>query len=220
VREDVVSAWAGIRPLVASGYSGAGDANSASREHAIHSSPSGVLAISGGKLTTYRVMASDMVNAVEKALGVPHHKPRTGMLALPGGEFTSFDAELAAARAEVGHDDVALHLVRAYGNRWRLLWALTREQPALSERLSPGLPYVRAEAVHGVTHEFVHTLDDLLVRRLKLAFETRDLGRAAARVAAHDMASLLGWSPEEIERQLADYSRHVERLFGIDPSSR
>lgn len=220
VREDVVSAWAGIRPLVASGYSGAGDANSASREHAIHTSPSGVLAISGGKLTTYRVMASDMVNALEKVLGVAHQKARTGQLALPGGEFTSFDAELAAARAEVGHDDVALHLVRAYGARWRLPWALTREQPALAERLSPLLPYLRAEAVYGVTHEFVHTLDDLLVRRLKLSFETRDLGRAAARVAAHDMAPLLGWSPEDIERQLAAYSSHVERLFGIDSTSR
>ncbi|EPX59964.1 Glycerol-3-phosphate dehydrogenase [Cystobacter fuscus DSM 2262] len=220
VREDVVSAWAGIRPLVASAYSGSGDANSASREHAIHASPSGVLAISGGKLTTYRVMASDMVNAVEKQLGVPHQKARTGSLALPGGDFASFDAELAAARAEVGRDDVALHLVRAYGNRWRLPWALTRERPALAEPLAPGLPYLRAEAVHGVTHEFVHSLDDLLVRRLKLAFETRDLGRAAARVAAADMAPLLGWSPEDVERQLAEYSRHVERLFGIEPASR
>ncbi|OJH36084.1 glycerol-3-phosphate dehydrogenase/oxidase [Cystobacter ferrugineus] len=220
VREDVVSAWAGIRPLVASAYSGSGDANSASREHSIQSSPSGVLAISGGKLTTYRVMASDMVNAVEKALGMPHQKARTGSLPLPGGDFASFDAELAAARAEVGRDDVALHLVRAYGNRWRLPWALTRERPALAEPLAPGLPYLRAEAIHGVTHEFVHSLDDLLVRRLKLAFETRDLGRAAARIAAADMAPLLGWSPEDVERQLAEYSRHVERLFGIEPASR
>ena len=218
VREDVVSAWAGIRPLVASAYSGSGDANSASREHAIHSSPSGVLAISGGKLTTYRVMASDMVNAIEKALAVPHQKALTGSLPLPGGEFSSFDGEVAAARAEVGREDVARHLVRAYGRRWRLVWELTRERPALAEPLAPGLPYVRAEALHGVTHEFVHTLDDLLVRRLKVAFETRDLGRAAARVVAADIAPLLGWSPEDIERQLADYSRHVERLFGIDPA--
>jgi glycerol-3-phosphate dehydrogenase len=217
VREDVVSAWAGIRPLVASAYGG-GDANSASREHAIHKSPSGVLGISGGKLTTFRVMASDMVNAVQKALGVPRHKALTGTLPLPGGEFTSFDDEVAAARADVGRDDVARHLVRAYGRRWRLVWELTRERPELAEPLVPGLPYVRAEALHGVTHEFVHTLDDLLVRRLKVAFETRDLGRAAARVAAADMAPLLHWSPEDIERQLADYSQHMERLFGIEPT--
>ncbi|HEX8434807.1 glycerol-3-phosphate dehydrogenase/oxidase, partial [Archangium sp.] len=219
-REDVVSAWAGIRPLVASGYSGAGDANSASREHAIHTSPTGVLTISGGKLTTFRVMARDMVNAVEKVLGVPHRKPVTDSLPLPGGDMASFDAELAAARAEVGPEATALHLVRAYGSRWRLVWALTREQPALAEPLVPGLPYIRAEAVHGVTHELVHTLSDLLVRRLKVAFETRDLGRAAARVAAADMAPLLGWSPDTVERQLADYSRDVERLFSIDSAER
>ncbi len=219
-REDVVSAWAGIRPLVATGYSGAGDANSASREHAIHTSPTGVLTISGGKLTTFRVMARDMVNAVEKVLGVPHRKPVTDSLPLPGGDMVSFDAELAAARAEVGSEATAVHLVRAYGSRWRLVWGLTREQPQLAEPLVPGLPYIRAEAVFGVTHELVLTLSDLLVRRLKVAFETRDLGRAAARVAAADMAPLLGWSPDTVERQLADYSRDVERLFAIDSAER
>ncbi|HEX5752217.1 MAG TPA: glycerol-3-phosphate dehydrogenase/oxidase [Archangium sp.] len=218
VRDDVVSAWAGIRPLVASGYSGSGDAGSASREHAIHTSPTGVLAISGGKLTTYRVMARDMVDAVEHALGLPHRKAPTHSLPLPGGDIPSFDAELASARSSVGREDTALHLVRAYGGRWRQVWALTREQPLLAEPLAPGLPYIRAEAVHGVSHELVHTLSDLLVRRLKVAFETRDLGRAAARLAASDMAPLLGWSPQDVERQLADYSRDVERLFGIDPA--
>ncbi|WNG53060.1 glycerol-3-phosphate dehydrogenase [Archangium minus] len=218
-REDVVSAWAGIRPLVASGY-GHGDANSASREHAIHTSPTGVLAISGGKLTTYRVMARDVVNAVEKVLDVPRRKALTDSLPLPGGDIPSLDAELSAAQAEVGREATAVHLVRAYGSRWRLVWALTREQPHLAEPLAPGLPYIRAEAVYGVTHELVHTLSDLLVRRLKVAFETRDLGRAAARVAATDMAPLLGWGPEVIERQLADYSRDVERLFGIESAAR
>ena len=218
-RDDVVSAWAGIRPLVASGY-GYGDADSASREHAIDVSPTGVLAITGGKLTTFRVMARDIVNAVEKALGCPTASPPPTSLPLPGGDLASFDAELAAARAEVGREDTAVHLVRAYGSRWRQVWALTRERPTLAEPLVPGLPYLRAEAVHGVTHELVHTLSDLLMRRLKVAFETRDQGRAAARVAAADMAPLLGWSPETVERQLADYSRDAERLFGIDPAER
>ena len=216
-RDDVVSAWAGIRPLVAAAYSGQGDANSASREHAIQPSPSGVLAISGGKLTTYRVMARDTVDAVEKALGVPHRKESTHVLPLPGGDMGTLEAEFAAARAAVGPEDIAVHLVRAYGSRWRSVWALTTERPELAQRLAPELPYVRAEALFGVTHEFVHTLGDLLVRRLKVAFETRDLGRAAARVAAADMAAPLGWSPEDVTRQLEDYARQVERLFGIDP---
>jgi glycerol-3-phosphate dehydrogenase len=214
--EDVVSAWAGIRPLVARGYSGEDGANSASREHVIHTSSSGVLTISGGKLTTFRVMARDVVDAAEKALGVSHRKTPTDVMPLPGGEFFSFSDACLAARNEVGRDDTALHLVRAYGSRWRQVWAPTREQPALAEPLVPGLPYVRAEAVHAVTHEFARTLGDLLIRRLKVAFETRDQGRTAARVAAGDMAPLLGWSAEEVERQLADYAREAERLFAID----
>ncbi len=216
-REDVVSAWAGIRPLVASNYSGA-DSSSASREHAIHSSPSGVLSISGGKLTTYRIMARDAVNAVEQALGVPHRKTLTESLPLPGGDMASFDAELAAAQAEVGREDAARHLVRAYGSRWRLVWALTQEQPALAQPLVPGLPYLRAEAPYCVSYELVHTLSDLLIRRLKVAFETKDLGRTAARLCAELIAPLLGWGPADVERHLEDYSRDVERLFAIDPA--
>ncbi|HSP79682.1 MAG TPA: glycerol-3-phosphate dehydrogenase/oxidase [Myxococcaceae bacterium] len=214
--EDVLSAWAGIRPLAASGYSGAGDANSASREHAIHTSPSGVLAISGGKLTTFRIMARDVVDAAEKALGIPHRKTPTDSLPLPGGELASYSATLLAAQGEVGREDTATHLVRAHGSRWRQVWELTREQPLLAEPLVPGLPYLRAEAVHAVTLELAHTLSDVLIRRLKVAFETRDQGRAAARVAAADLAPLWGWSPEEVERQLAAYARDVERLFGIE----
>ncbi len=214
--EDVLSAWAGIRPLAASGYSGVGDANSASREHAIHTSPAGVLAISGGKLTTFRIMARDVVDAAEKVLGIPHRKTPTDTLPLPGGELASYSATVLAAQAEVGREDTAVHLVRAYGSRWRQVWELTREQPPLGEPLVPGLPYLRAEVVHAATHELAHTLSDVLIRRLKVAFETRDQGRAAARLAAGDLAPLWGWSPEEVERQLAAYSRDAERLFGIE----
>ncbi|MFL5344998.1 MAG: glycerol-3-phosphate dehydrogenase [Hyalangium sp.] len=217
-RADVVSAWAGIRPLVSRGYSGGGDAGSASREHAIDLSPSGVIAISGGKLTTYRVMARDVVNAVEHQLGVPRRKTVTETLPLPGGDLPSFDAGLQAALPEVGHAEVALHLVRAYGSRWRQVWAFTRAEDSLSRPLVEGLPYLRAEAAYGVTHEFVHTLADLLIRRLKVAFETRDQGAEAARAAAEVMAPRLGWDAAETQRQLEAYSQDAGRIFNVDPA--
>jgi len=217
-RADVVSAWAGIRPLVASGYHGAqADAGSASREHAIDVSPSGVLAISGGKLTTYRVMARDVVDAVERHLGQPRHRSPTDALPLPGGDIRGLDAEFAAARAEVGDEATAIHLVRSYGSRWRRVWALTREEASLARPLAEGLPYRAAEAVWGVTHELVHTLSDLLIRRLKVAFETRDQGHAAARVAAEVMAPRLGWDAAETQRQLDVYAADALRIFGVDP---
>ncbi|MBN8470635.1 glycerol-3-phosphate dehydrogenase [Corallococcus exiguus] len=217
-REDMVSAWAGIRPLAASGYHGNSDAGSASREHSIDVSPSGVLAISGGKLTTFRVMARDVVNAVERHLSRPHKKPVTHEQPLPGGDILKLDAELAAAKQEVGDAATGEHLVRAYGSRWHAVWALTRESPALAEPLVEGLPYRRAEAAWGVSHEMVQTLADLLIRRLKVAFETRDQGRAAAVRAAEVMAPLLGWDAAETERQLAAYAVDAQRIFGVDPS--
>ncbi|WP_342377477.1 glycerol-3-phosphate dehydrogenase [Myxococcus stipitatus] len=215
-RDDVVSAWAGIRPLAASGYHGTTDAGSASREHHIDISPTGVLAISGGKLTTYRVMARDVVNVVERQLHQPRHKSATESLPLPGGDILNLDAELASARDVIGDADTATHLVRAYGSRWRQVWALTREEPSLAQPLAAGLPYRAAEAVWGVTHEFVHSLSDLLIRRLKVAFETRDLGRGAARVAASVMAPRLGWDAAETERQLELYAADALRIFGVD----
>ncbi|CAM4457717.1 glycerol-3-phosphate dehydrogenase [Corallococcus exiguus] len=217
-RQDMVSAWAGIRPLAASGYHGNSDAGSASREHSIDVSPSGVLAISGGKLTTFRVMARDVVNAVERHLSRPHKKPVTHEQPLPGGDILKLDAELAAAKQEVGDAATGEHLVRAYGSRWHAVWALTRESPALAEPLVEGLPYRRAEAAWGVSHEMVQTLADLLIRRLKVAFETRDQGRAAAVRAAEVMAPLLGWDTAETERQLAAYAVDAQRIFGVDPS--
>nr|WP_216669630.1 glycerol-3-phosphate dehydrogenase [Corallococcus exiguus] len=217
-REDMVSAWAGIRPLAASGYHGNSDAGSASREHSIDVSPSGVLAISGGKLTTFRVMARDVVNAVERHLSRPHKKPVTHEQPLPGGDILKLDAEFAAAKQEVGDAATGEHLVRAYGSRWHAVWALTRESPALAEPLVEGLPYRRAEAAWGVSHEMVQTLADLLIRRLKVAFETRDQGRAAAVRAAEVMAPLLGWDAAETERQLAAYAVDAQRIFGVDPS--
>ncbi|AKQ70285.1 Glycerol-3-phosphate dehydrogenase [Myxococcus hansupus] len=218
-REDVVSAWAGIRPLVASGYHGAqADAGSASREHAIDVSPSGVLAISGGKLTTYRVMARDVVDAVERRLGIPRRRSPTESLPLPGGDIRNLDAEFAAARVEIGDEATAHHLVRAYGSRWRRVWALTFEDTALARPLAEGLPYRAAEAAWGVTHELVHSLSDLLIRRLKVAFETRDQGHAAARVAAEVMAPRLGWDAAETQRQLDVYAADALRIFGVDPA--
>jgi glycerol-3-phosphate dehydrogenase len=158
------------------------------------------------------------VNAVERMLGVPHRKTTTEVLPLPGGDVVSVDAGLQAALPEVGNADVALHLVRAYGSRWRQVWAFTREEASLARPLVEGLPYLRAEAAHGVAHEFVHTLADLLIRRLKVAFETRDQGAEAARAAAEVMAPRLGWDAAETQRQLEDYARDAGRIFNVDPA--
>lgn len=214
-RADVVAAWAGIRPLIASGN--AGNASSASREHEIHVSPSRVVSVSGGKLTTYRSMAAEVVDAAERTLGGRHVKPLTGAMPLPGGDFADFEMLRVAARGPVGDDAVTTHLVSAHGSRWRQVWESVQRQRDLARRVVPGLPYVMAEMTWAVTHELAVTLADLLVRRTFIAYETRDHGRSAAREVAGVVGPLLGWSADEQAEQLSQYDREVDRLFSIDP---
>lgn len=213
--DDVIAAWAGIRPLAAPAHSG--DANSASREHLVATGIRGLITVTGGKLTTYRVTARDVVDTVFRALARRSPRVRTDLIPLAGGDLRDLDAELAAARAATGADDIAAWLVRAYGGTWHHVWARTQSNAALAQRLVQGLPYVAAEVVHAVEAEFACTLADVLVRRLHVAFETRDHGASVAPRVAALMAPLLGWTDRGITSALAEYGEEMERLFAIDP---
>lgn len=216
--DDVIAAWAGIRPLAAQAHSG--DANSASREHLVETGPQGVITVTGGKLTTYRVIARDVVTAVYRALGRSAAPDRSDHLPLAGGDVRDLAAELSAARAAAGADDVAAWMVQAYGGAWHQVWARAQEDntlgTAMSARLVKGLPYIAAEVQHAVEAELACTIADVLVRRLHLAFETRDHGLSVAPRVASLMAPLLGWTDRGAEQAVAEYAADVKRLFAID----
>jgi glycerol-3-phosphate dehydrogenase len=211
VSADVISAWAGIRPLV---NDGGGAPGSVSREHAVHWTTPGLLTVSGGKLTTYRSMAEDVVDEIARSLGLPLTDATTARIPLPGGEMRSFADELSRARETIGEDDVAEHLVAAYGAEWREVWAIVQNDNALVARVSPELPYIAAEIHWAIEREMALTLADILVRRLHVAFETHDHGAAAAPAVARVAAPLLGWTRERIETELARYGREVAGIFG------
>lgn len=183
---DVVSAWAGIRPLIASGRTE--DAASASREHEIVRGPSGLLTVSGGKLTTYRAMAAEVVDTVEAALGRPVTPAATDLVALPGAGRLTEIAALAAA------------------------------EPPLAQPLVPPLPYRAADLVYAVRYEHAQTLSDLLMRRTHIAFETRDGGVATAVRAAAVVAPLLGWDAAATRAAVDAYATDAQRVFAIDGS--
>jgi glycerol-3-phosphate dehydrogenase len=212
---DVVTAWAGIRPLIATGANG--DAGHATREHAIAADTPGLLTVRGGKLTTYRAMAAQAVDAAARSLGrtAPRRAP-TDRVPLPGGDIVSVNDEIAEARPTVGSPARAEHLVRMYGSEWRAVWALVRHEPALGTPLVPGLPYLAAEAVHAVEREMAMTLADILVRRLHPAFEIRDHGLAVAPAVASLVAPALGWDTARIDTEMTRYETDVLRMFGID----
>jgi glycerol-3-phosphate dehydrogenase len=208
---DVVAAWAGIRPLVASA---ARNADAVSREHAIAWTAPGLLSVSGGKLTTYRSMAAEVVDAVARSLHAGHRRAGTEHTPLPGGDIASLQSELDLARATIGAQEIAEHLVHAYGSAWRAVWQLASVDPSLAERLVPALPYIGAELEWSVTHELARTLGDILIRRLHVAFETRDHALSIAPAVAERLAPLMSWN---VDDELQSYRREVDEMFGIVP---
>lgn len=213
---DVVSAWAGLRPLVAQGQrdDGAADAPAAvSREHAVGWSATGLLTVSGGKLTTYRSMAEEVVDAAVSRLRRRARASRTAHAHLPGGELGSVEGEVARCAEVTGDAEVAEWLVRAHGTRWRRVWSLAGEDPALRERLAPGHPYIAAEVVHAARRELACTVGDVLLRRTHLAFETRDHARTAAPRVATLLAPITGRDPAAM---LAEFELEVAGMFGVE----
>jgi glycerol-3-phosphate dehydrogenase len=217
-RGDVVAAWAGIRPLIAVGYTNG--AASASREHALSWSPSGMLSITGGKLTTYRSVASEAVDQIQVRLGGSASRSRTSELPLPGGDLRSLDDAIGAAYAVVHDSSIAVRLVLAFGSSWRAVWDRGARDPALRVPIVEGFPYLIAEIAHSVEREHAVTLGDLLIRRTHLAFDTPDNGREAAARVAPLVGSLLGWSDAERERQVGMYEAEAARLFAVEPEDR
>jgi glycerol-3-phosphate dehydrogenase len=215
---DVISAWAGLRPLAAA-HDAAGDPGSASREHSIREAVPGLVSVTGGKLTTYRAMSREVVDAAQRSLDQRLQRSRTARAPLAGGALIDVDREIGMATSLTGDAAVARRLVHAHGDEWRSVWDLVRADPALGAPVEPTRPYLLAELRYAVEREMALTLGDLLVRRTPVAFETRDHGRAAARRIASLVAGWLGWSDAESRRAVEAYDAEVERIFRIEPSA-
>ena len=196
---DVVGSWAGLRPLVKSASSGR--TADLSRRHKVAPSPSGVVSITGGKLTTYREMAADTIDAVVEGLGeaVPRRArhSRTAKLRLRGAD--GYDALV------VGADERTDHLAHRYGGEARTVLALVAQDPTLGEPLVEGLPYLRAEALYAARHEMARTVDDVLSRRTRARLLARDASDAAAPDVGRLIQAELGLTDDEVAAQVADY---------------
>jgi len=210
---DVVSAWAGIRPLAAHGATTS--PSSASREHSIVESAPGLVRVTGGKLTTYRSMAEEIVDRVERLLGGSPTPSRTATIPLLGGELRDAQEEVAHAVAMTGDEAIARRLVLAYGTAWHGIWSLTQADPTLATPVEAGLPYLHAELLHAVTHEQAMTLGDLLIRRMPVAFETWDHGRSAARRIGRVVGRWMRWSDVEVDDAVIDYDAESVRIFRV-----
>ena len=204
---DIIGVYAGLRPLVAADLAGTGAAETTkiSREHLVSRPVPGLVAVAGGKYTTYRVMAADAVDAVADELSEPVPPSRTEHVPLAGA--------LGYAEVWAGRQDLATgagldlttieHLLGRHGVLTREVLDLVAARPELGRRLHPQAPYLAAEIVHAATHEDARHLDDVLVRRTRLALETSDGAHSVAMAAARLVAPTLGWDDAAIDAEVA-----------------
>lgn len=211
-RADVIASFAGLRPLVR------GDASTArlSREHVVSVEEPGLVTVSGGKLTTYRVMAMEAVDQVVAALrqssGVTYPSSCTAGLPLVGAEGLPALRVAAATGAfpapGLGAERVQ-RLLRRYGSFALDVARLVAEDPTLGDALAGAPHYLRAEVAYAVTDEGALHLDDVMTRRTRIAMEYPDHGVASAGEVAGIMAPLLGWTAENLQAELGGYRRAV-----------
>jgi glycerol-3-phosphate dehydrogenase len=216
--EDVVSAFAGLRPLVAP-MSGEGvDPSDVSREEDVFTSPAGLISLAGGKLTTYRLVSAAVVDRVVRALrrtGVTRaiSRSRTGAVPLPGGARPPADLA-AAALSNDGHGllpAVVAHLAGRYGTRMDAVLGLAGRDRALAAPIAFPLLDPRAEVVVAVEREWALTLEDVLRRRTQVALTDPGGASTAAPDVARLMATELGWSQETTRAAAEEYVAAVDR---------
>lgn len=190
---ECVTAWAGLRPLVAQPGK---VPTEISRKDELLLGPAGVLTIAGGKLTGYRKMAEAVVARAAEQLGRPLAEPDEEP-PLPGGDFAGEVDTLAGRLAAQAHLDAAVagRLARLYGAEAEAVVARGREP------LVPGAAVLAGEVEHAVVLEAARTLEDLVYRRTRVALYDPSAREAIVEPAAARMAALLGWSRERTERE-------------------
>ncbi len=196
-RADVTGVWAGLRPLLAPRAKGGHMSERTadlSRRHTVSTSPHGLVTVTGGKLTTYRKMGEDTVDAAARVLGESPRQRRcvTKSLALLGSTTKVRDPVALAQRSG--------RLLARYGTEQAAVSAVADGRPELLEPAVPGLPYTGAELVYAVREEMALTLDDVLARRTRARIQRAHDAMTAAPALARLLAPELGWD----EREAAD----------------
>jgi glycerol-3-phosphate dehydrogenase len=203
-KADVISTYAGLRPLV---LQQGKSATRTSREHEIWTTPSGLVTIAGGKLTTYRSMAEELVNVVAKRLRAefnvaPAQPCLTARVPLVEGSAVPASDSLAP--------DVIEHLNHAHGPEMGRVVELARRDERLAQPIIEGLPYIWAEVQYAVEQEMAMTATDILERRMHILNESHDMGIGVAPQVAARLGDFMDWDRTEIERALHEYQEQVE----------
>jgi len=201
---DIISTYAGLRPLVAP--EDEMEESDISREDEIFESPAGLISLGGGKLTTHRHVAERIVNRAARRVGHPTGKCRTRQVPLPGA------AGIAAGEV-LDEEPLSTeeHIRCRYGALSHEVASLVRADGSLAERLTDDRPDIKAEVVYAVDHEMAVTVDDILSRRLQVGLRSRAADRALASTTAELVAARLGWDETRVGEEIERYRRRRER---------
>jgi glycerol-3-phosphate dehydrogenase len=211
--DDIDGVYAGLRPLL-EGESD--DTSKLSREHAVASPAPGLVAIAGGKYTTYRVMGEDAIDAASEfipARVAPSITEKVPLLGADGYFALVNQAERVGAYYGL-HPYRVRHLLDRYGSLIGEVLAMASEpgaeKPELLTAITEAPVYLKVEAVYAVAAEGALHLEDILARRMRISIEYPHRGVACAREVAETVAPILGWSEADIQREIDIYTARVD----------
>ncbi len=206
-RSDVVGVYAGLRPLVSD--EPASDTTRVSREHQVSRLAPGLVSVAGGKYTTYRVMAADVIDAAVAELPQDRRPgpSRTAALPLVGADdFAALWQDRHRLALEHGQPvAVVEHLLRRHGDQVVDVLDLADATAGLGRPVAPGVGYLEAEVVHAAAEEGAMEVADVVSRRTRMSTEVADAARPLARTVAGLMAPVLGWSADDVDAATAEY---------------
>ena len=206
--EDIEGVYAGLRPLLAGESE---DTSRLSREHAVARVAPGLIAIAGGKFTTYRIMAADAVDAAGGELPgrlQPSITDKVPLLGADGYHALINQADQLAARHGL-HPYRVRHLLNRYGSLIHEVLALAETDRDLLKPVPAAPDYLRVEIVYAASHEGALHLEDVLTRRTRISIEYPHRGVDCALPVAHLMARILGWDDQRIVQEVDAYTARV-----------
>jgi len=206
---DIDGVYAGLRPLLAGESE---ETSKLSREHAVAVPAPGLVAIAGGKYTTYRVMAADAIDVAAEPVPARVAPSITEKVSLLGadGYFALVNQADHVAALQGLHPYRVRHLLDRYGSLIGDVLHLAADDPELLRPITAAPGYLKLEARYAVTAEGALHLEDVLARRTRISIEYSHRGVDCAREVAEVIAPVLGWSADDVDREVANYTARVE----------
>lgn len=209
-RASVVGSFAGLRPLIEMhGVNGAANTGKISREHFILVGPGQMIVLAGGKLTNYRLMATEVVDKVyATSLNELSYKPsRTRRIMLGGfndrNDFLASTAAISVRGRKLGLEPATIeHLISNYGADAQGVFDILDREPQLNEKICPDFPCIMAEIVFSSAHEMAVSLEDLMLRRLRLGLLNQKQCLEAAPKVAELAGQILSWDNQRLSMEL------------------